>query len=306
MIKFIRYWIRNVLGFSKTETNGLPVLILIVIAFFLAPLLFKKYVSSTYTASAADKQILDSIIAQLNTPTAPTEPEDRPALRFQFDPNTIVLDSLLLLGLEEPIARRIINYRKAGGSFKSRQDLKKIYGLDPGKYDELAALIELPEKRKYEDRDKELAKINIEVPDEHIPFDNSPMIFDINQADTTQLKRIYGIGSVLSTRIIKYRDLLGGFIKKEQLKEVYGIKEEVYNTLAEQIFIESKYIPKRININQDSVKHLAAHPYVSYNLAKTIYNYRLQHGPYQSTNDLLQIHLFDSVLLENIRPYIDL
>ena len=306
MIKFIRYWIRNVLGFSKTETNGLPLLILIVIVFFLAPLLFKRYAANTYSASAADKQILDSILAQLSTPAASPAPEDGPALRFQFNPNTIDLDSLLLLGLEEPIARRLINYRSAGGRFEVKQDLKKIYGLDPSRYEALAALIELPEKRIYEDRDKAIVKIDIEAPDEYIPFDNSPVIFDINQADTTQLKRVYGIGPVLSLRIIKYRDLLGGFVKKEQLKEVYGIKEEVYHTLATQIFIEPKYIPNRININQDSVKRLAAHPYVSYNLAKTIYNYRLQHGPFQSTADLLQIHLFDSVLLENIVPYIDL
>lgn len=306
MIKFIKYWIRNVLGFSKTETNGLPVLILVVIAFFLAPLLFKKYAANTYSASAADKQILDSLIAQLTTPTAPTEPEDAPDHRFQFNPNTIALDSLLLLGLNEPIARRIVNYRNAGGRFEVKQDLKKIYGLAPEKYDALAGLIVLPEKRPYENRDKDIAEVEIEVPGNYAPFENRTIFFDINQADTTQLKRVYGIGPVLSTRIIKYRDLLGGFIKKEQLREVYGIKEEVYNTLAEQIFIEPKYVPKRININQDSVKRLAAHPYVSYSLAKTIYNYRLQHGPYRSTSDLLQIHLFDSVLLENIGPYIDL
>ena len=40
---------------------------------------------------------------------------------------------------------------------------------------------------------------------------------DLNIADTLTLKKLKGVGSVYSNRIIKYRDLLGGFSNKRQL-----------------------------------------------------------------------------------------
>src|SRR5690606_28688373 len=307
MIKFIRYWIRNVLGFSKTETNGLPILVLVVIVFFLAPRIYDWYGSGTYSASAEDKVILDSLIVSLSGP-APTSEEEVPH-QFEFNPNYISFDSLLLLGIRSDIARRIVNYRNAGGSFEVKKDLQKIYGLSSEQYEKLSNLMSLPEERLPKHRNEYRIsdnKFESENPEPVHTGEKVASLFDINSADTSQLKRIYGIGTVLSARIIKYRDLLGGFVKKEQLKEVYGIKEEVYGALAEQSFIADNYIPERININRDSVQQIAAHPYVSYNMAKTIINYRLQHGPFQEKSDLLKIHLFDSVQLKNIVPYIDL
>ncbi len=282
----------------------MPILILIVMIFFIAPTLYKWYSSHTYSASAEDKLLLDSLIVHFASPSVP--PVEQPVHQFKFDPNFISLDSLILLGLKRDIAQRIINYRNAGGRFQEKQDLKKIYGFPSEIYDALAHLMELPEKRSSRhDKTDRVTKVDIESTEIFAASEKTVTAFDINRADTSQLKRIYGIGTVLSARIVKYRDLLGGFVKKEQLREVYGIKEEVYNTLSAQIFIDPDYVPERININKDSVRQLAAHPYVPYSLAKTIYNYRLQHGPYQSTSDLLKIHLFDSVLLENVVPYID-
>lgn len=305
MIKFIRYWIRNVLGFSKTEANGLPILILIVIVFFFAPQLYKWYSYSTYTAAAADKLILDSLTTPFASSAAPVE--NVVVHQFSFDPNLISLDSLLLLGLKRDVAQRIINYRNAGGSFRVKKDLKKIYGLSAEKYDQLASQITLPEKKIIAEKKESWATVYPEEVTEYsIPTEKPIAIFDINQADTSQLKSIYGIGPVLSGRIVKYRNLLGGFVNKEQLKEVYGIKEEVYGTLAAKSFIDENYVPEQRNINQDSVKQLASHPYISYNVANAIYNYRQQHGPFEAKSDLLRIHLFDSVLYRNIVPYIDL
>ena len=86
----------------------------------------------------------------------------------------------------------------------------------------------------------------------------APEKFDLNNADTSQLKKIYGIGDKLSMRILKYRDVLGGFVGMDQLKEVYGLDSLVINRLIENSTIQNEFQPKKININTASEKQLSS------------------------------------------------
>ena len=52
------------------------------------------------------------------------------------------------------------------------------------------------------------------------------------------LKQIYGIGSVLSKRIVRHRDLLGGFHSKSQLLDVYAMDTNVYEDFIHQISVD--------------------------------------------------------------------
>ena len=61
-------------------------------------------------------------------------------------------------------------------------------------------------------------------------------LVELNMADTTTLKKVPGIGPVFANRIVKYRNLLGGFYAVSQLREVYGIDEETIKANKEKIF----------------------------------------------------------------------
>ncbi|MEM6359448.1 MAG: helix-hairpin-helix domain-containing protein [Bacteroidota bacterium] len=128
--------------------------------------------------------------------------------------------------------------------------------------------------------------------------------FDINAADTLQLKQLKGIGTVLSKRIVKYRNILGGFVTLDQLSEVYGLKDSVLLQLDSMAFISPEFQPKKININTAILDSLSRHPYIRRPLARAINNYRFQHGDYSSTVDLSNIRLLDSLTLIKITPYI--
>lgn len=136
------------------------------------------------------------------------------------------------------------------------------------------------------------------------PFKPIIEVFDLNTADTVSLKQIKGIGSVLSKRIIKYRDLLGGFTNKTQLKEVYGLKDSVVMALDSLSILSATFTPTQIDINAIDEYGLSKHPYISKSLAKAIINYRFQHGPINQVTDLQNIHLLDSLKLQQIAPYI--
>lgn len=128
--------------------------------------------------------------------------------------------------------------------------------------------------------------------------------FDINTANVAQLSTMRGLGPVLSTRIVKFRDKLGGFIRPDQYQEVYGLSTEVVERLQKHAYISAAFQPKKLNINTASLKALTAHPYLTYQQARSLVRYREQHGPFATVEALEALALLDPACLEKVRLYL--
>lgn len=100
-------------------------------------------------------------------------------------------------------------------------------------------------------------------------------IVELNTADTVSLKKIPGIGSTFARRIIKYRDLLGGFYSVEQLREVYGIDEEKYNAMKPWFSADVSKICL-LDVHKIAIDSLRKHPYLNYQQAHAIDQLRKQ------------------------------
>lgn len=127
---------------------------------------------------------------------------------------------------------------------------------------------------------------------------------DFNEADSVVLQIVPGIGQTMASRIVKFRENLGGLHLKEQLLDVYGMTPE----LVEKLFDHFEFSPgvtRMIPINQVSVQDLAKHPYISYGAAKVIIAYREQHGAYRRPDDLLQIKIFNQEWVDRLAPYLE-
>jgi DNA uptake protein ComE-like DNA-binding protein len=124
-----------------------------------------------------------------------------------------------------------------------------------------------------------------------------------SQTDSVLLQIVPGIGALTAGRIIKHREKLGGFIQIAQLNEVYGLKPEVIPLIWDYFDFDTVPI-RKLSINRAPVEELSSHPYISYQEAKVIVAYRLQHGGYQSATDLLGIKIFKSDWVEKISPYL--
>lgn len=125
----------------------------------------------------------------------------------------------------------------------------------------------------------------------------------INASDTNEIDNLRGVSKSMSIRIYKYRERLGGFTSYTQLKEVWGMDSLTYLKLIAQIDTTSFEI-KKININTADLQKLGQHPYIGYNLAKIIINYRLQHGKYSKVKDLLNIHVMNEDIFTKIEGYL--
>ena len=230
--------------------------------------------------------------------------------KFMFDPNTVSYPDLLKLGFDRKVASNIVKYREKGGKFKRAEDLHKIYGVDPEVVNALVPYVVLPESNvvnaSYRPNDEaNVSNVTSESRGYEAakPVTRTKTIVDLNSADSAALVNVSGIGPTFASRIVKFRNRLGGFVSKEQLKEVYGVTPEHFETIAPGVTVDPNGA-KKININTATLDELKSHVYFKYNVAKAIVAYREQHGAFNSKEDLKQVALVDDAFYHKIEPYI--
>lgn len=208
---------------------------------------------------------------------------------FSFDPNTAPYDTLIKLGLAAKEANTLINYRNKGGKFRQPADIKKVYGIEAGKAEKLIPFVEVTPGTT--------EKVRIISNKQQRPF------IDINSCDSASLVRLPGIGPVLSARIIKYRHLLGGFARIDQLKEVYGLPVETYDLIKGRLIVDTLVITS-INVNSADYKELARLPYFEKYEVTAILKYRELKGRVTGINDLVENKLITEEKANKVRPYL--
>lgn len=129
-----------------------------------------------------------------------------------------------------------------------------------------------------------------------------PKSIDINKADTTVFIALPGIGSKLASRIVNYREKLHGFYCVEQVAETFGLADSTFQKIKPWLVVTEGSIEK-VNINTATAEALRT-PYISYNLANAIYEFRIQHGQFSTLEELKKIMLVDEALFKKITPYL--
>ena len=178
----------------------------------------------------------------------------KPAVNyFSFDPNTLEEEGWIKLGLNKRLLRTLLNYRSKGGKFYKKEDLKKIYGFPDALYEELAPYVVINNSAPKKRIDKKPTKRKVAIqPSTNTESISKELKIFINSADTSELKKLKGIGSSYANRIVKYRNLLGGFYSIYQLKEVYGIDENRFQLFEKDVVVDS-IDSKRLDINNTSL-----------------------------------------------------
>lgn len=250
---------------------------------------------------------------------------------FRFDPNTVSLKELVMLGLSPKQAQVILNYRQAGAVFRVKSDFARCYTVSSQKYAELEPYIEIGEPYRKPVHDKypqtdlpPSAKVNgLNKSNESQGEDNltrsktlddadlgktntertpQPVLIELNGADSATLVAIRGIGPLTAGRVIRYRDALGGFASVEQLQEIQGMTERNYLMIRQQIFVDSSKIQK-IDINFASPKRMQGHPYLPPKVLNKILKYRQLKGGWSSTKELIEQHILPAELAVKLDPY---
>jgi competence protein ComEA len=321
MLRKILSLIQDFFGISPKESRGALVLILLSGGLLLLPSVFKWGILPYFQDDSPPFTLhyLDSTAAHLpeaSVPGAndsPYNPQNRhenarpPSRLFVFDPNTATPGQLEELGVPRFLALRIEKYRQKGGTFRKKEDLKKIYDFPTALYNRLEPYISVPHSAENDPTKTTVASSDAggpPLPREVRAYGRSVLApFDINTSDTAQLARLRGIGEKLSTRIVKFRDALGGFHSTDQYREIFGLDSVALTEMQQYARIQTP--PKKIPINTVSAEDLYKHPYFrNKKLNEVIIRYREQHGDFASPESLRGIRILDEATLRKISPYL--
>ncbi len=225
-----------------------------------------------------------------------------PVSLFPFNPNTADSAAFHRLGLPEWMARNILHYRGKGGRFRKAEDFRKVYGLTEEQYRALMPYIRIaPEDTVRHTRlHASLMSNDSTAPPKTVLYKYpAGTVVDLNLADTTELKKIPGIGSGIARLITNYRRHLGGFYRIEQLQDI----RLDYHQLRPWFYIDIRAI-RPINVNRSGIEKLRNHPYINFYQAKAFVEYRKKKGKLHNLKPFALYEEFSETDLERISHYI--
>ena len=169
---------------------------------------------------------------------------------FRFNPNTASHEDFRRLGFSDKQAQSIINYREKGGTYRRKEDFAKSFVVSDSVYRRLAPYIDIP-------------------------------LLDLNLADSAAFDALPGIGGWFASKMVEFREALGGYSYKEQLMDIYNFTEERFIALQDLIIVSPEYVtPYPLwTMPADSLR---LHPYIKdYETARSIVLYR-ENSPKES------------------------
>jgi len=314
----LKHFVKDYFNFTRKERIGIVVLLTLIILFLLLPFFFPYFISQKKT----DQRQFEKEIAALNIKQQDStdkrgnfdennyqnyyQPSEKnyygkrsPGELFYFDPNTLSVEGWVKLGIREKTANSIQKYVSKGGRFYKPEDIGKIWGLHEDDIKRLLPYVRIEQKPIAEN----ISSLNTEFGKTYEKQKYTITTIDVNTADTSTFIALPGIGSKLANRIVTFRDKLGGFYKVEQVAETYGLPDSTFQKIKERLIISNPSV-KKLNINNATVDELKMHPYLRYNLANAIVQYRMQHGEFSTVHDLKKIMVISQETYGKVEPYL--
>ena len=264
-----------------------------------------------------------------------TTGQESEPVKFAFNPNTVPLDSLQMLGFTQKQAQSVLNYRSKGGKFRVKRDFARLYVVDSAMYSSLEGYLLLPDSIVSQKDRAVAAGVQDKVPEKRLSgrkverkdpvkdtgkavsstvtlVDTSGSVYgrkvernryvcNLNTADSAALVRLYGIGGYYAGKILEYRERLGGsFADKRQLLEIKGFSQERYDGIEGNVAVFKEDI-KGFSILDAQKRDLERHPYIGKYAARGILLYLELKGKeaFASELQLLQELVNEHIITED-------
>lgn len=268
---------------NKQQRNGVFAFLIIIVFIQVCYYYFPEPSATTYLKDEAIQALnvkIDSLkkVKQLK------------AKSKRFNPNFLTDEQGYLLGMSIDEIDRLFAYRKKNKWVHSSSEFQQVTQISDSLATELSPLFRFPQKRRdsYINHRKEGVKEKR----------------DINRASPKDFEKVKGVGKTLSQRIIKYRNLLGGFSTMDQLGEVWGLSAETIARIKEDYSIKTLPAIERLNVNTASFKEVLSIVYLNYNTTKMLFKYRDSVGEIKDLEEIKKIPEFPIDKYDRIALYL--
>lgn len=305
---------KNFFEFSKRERIGVAIFLVLGGTLVIVP----RYWYEKYPPLAEEKewrkwmqQIPGDSQVNLETETysaatgSPTGVMEKEIHLRPFDPHLQTEESWVAMGIPIRTARTIMRYVQKGGRFRQAGDIRKIWGIREEDVQRLLPFVRLPQQVVGGQSTSEIQQNNRNEFRQRVES-MQPAVIDINTADSASWTALPGIGAVLSRRIVRYREMRGGFQSIQDLRKVYGLSDSVYQQILPFLRISqaqastTEVAVDTAFLNRAPVKQLMIRLSISYEIARSIVSYRQQYGPFQQVEDLKKIAFIHDSLYRQI------
>ena len=301
--------LREIFIFTRKERNGILLLLFILFLTLCVDIALPFILTEREYDVSVWKEETEKYYAGI----PPVEKKEEFSFKGVIDPNFAGLTELIKMGIPSGLANNWVKYLQKGGHFKKKEDVMKLYGMTDNLFQKVQVNLQISEQEVPVNRKVETAKPNSDKTSGLIKKDtlwkskgyeykNIPLL-EVNKADSMQLEALPGIGPVLASRIIKFRRLLGGYYDISQLKEIYGMSEELWTKSSARLHADPSEI-KKIDINFLSLSELGRHPYIGFRQARKIVKRRDNSGKFTQIAELAPLFSDDS--LQHLVPYLSI
>lgn len=301
--------LHKLLTFSSKERSGIIVLTLLLILSIAASYVVPRFTNKQHDLSRFSDEIYEFQISvskkaeqQENNNSyyqSRNQKNYQQAYKpMQFDPNLVNKNKLASMGFNSSQIKNLMNFRKSGGKFYQKEDFLKLYTIDTMAFNLFKPFITIPEKdinitNTAENSSEKTKKKHITIP------------LEINSCTKAELITKLQIPDYLADRVIKYRNLLGGFNDYSQFSEIYGFNPQKIDTNRIKIHFDQDRIEK-INLNNGEFKEIISHPYIDKYTTNAILEYRKFMKTITSLDELKENNVLTDDDIKKIKPYVTL
>ena len=291
--------VQNYFKFTKEQRKGIFSLFLIIVVLQLVYFCVDR---SVVIKEYPEKQMWLSLQAEMDS--LKIDSKNSKSKIYLFNPNFITDYKGYKLGMSVQEIDRLLDFRRENKYVNSPKEFQNVTKVSDSLLNVIAPYFKFPDWVNIKKQNTNFKEYTSHQ-NKAFAKKEKIVLIDINQATKEDLVKIYGIGDAISLRILKQKELLGGFVSMEQMKEVWGLSPEVIENLNTHFKVSILPNFKKIDINNASLKELAQFYYFRYSLAKEIVTYRSMKGNIRNIEDLIKIKGFPVDKANIIGLYLD-
>ena len=282
---------KSLFAFDRKQQRGIFVLMLLLIV-VLAVFIYVKQ---------KPKEVLslkDTTTYQTKVDSLAAVQQRRRDTIYPFNPNYITDYRGYKLGLNVEEIDRLHRFRESGKFINSRKDFQQVTQVSNQWLDSIAPYFKFPDwvtrpENSYKNDNTWLQ-------------DRKVVAKDMNAASQEELKKVYGIGPALSSRILQERERLKGFIDISQVRGVYGFTDSTMIQLKKHFYVTPPSGFLKIALNTATEEELLSIPYFDDYLVEKLVEQRTLRDGFKSWDKVMLTSRFPQEKLGLIQLYLSL
>jgi DNA uptake protein ComE-like DNA-binding protein len=216
---------------------------------------------------------------------------------YPFNPNFVTDYKGYKLGMTSEEISRLIFYRAQNKWVNSAEEFQNITKVSDSLLHIISPNFKFPQWVKKTNKNSTSFEKSVSFKEK----------IDLNITTANELQKVYGVGAVLSSRIIKLRNsFIGGFISDIQLQDVRGLTPETIENICKYFSVKTPRTYQEISLNTATIDQLVTIQHIDYELAYEIIELRMLKEGYSTIDELTKVKGFPTKKLEIIKLYLEL